>query len=72
MNYENDPVVEEIRETRRKIFKEFDNNPYKFGKYLAKREAKRKRELTNLKRIVTKETIPQKSPCGGFRGRTPK
>ena len=54
MNYFNDPIVEEIRETRRKIFKEFGNDPYKFGKYLAKREAKRKGRMVRLKCNATK------------------
>lgn len=54
MTYSKDPVVEEIRETRRKIFKEFDNDPYKFGKFLAKRQEMSKSKVSREKRVLTK------------------
>lgn len=53
MTYSKDPVVEEIHETRRKIFKEFDNDPYKFGKFLAKRQEMFKSKQDDLKRTST-------------------
>lgn len=54
MSYSRDPVVEEIRETRRKIFQEFDNDPYKFGKFLAKRQEMRNSKPCGLKGTSTK------------------
>ncbi|NLW31120.1 MAG: hypothetical protein GXY77_06660 [Fibrobacter sp.] len=54
MSYSKDPVVEEIRETRRKIFKEFDNDPYKFGKFLAERQEMRNSKPSRLKGTSTK------------------
>mgnify|MGYP006281862247 CR=1 FL=1 len=41
MSYGKDPVVEEIRETRRTIFSEFGYDPRRFGKFLAERERNR-------------------------------
>ena len=40
MKYERDPVVEEVRLVRQKIFKEFNYNPHELGKYLDEREKK--------------------------------
>ena len=54
MSYEKDPVVEEIRETRRKIFSEFGNDPFKFGKFLAERERKRKGRALRKGRTTAK------------------
>ncbi len=54
MSYEKDPVVEDIREIRRKIFAEFDNNPHKFGKFIAERERKRKTTSRRSRRIAAK------------------
>jgi hypothetical protein len=54
MSYEKDPVVEEIRETRRKIFSEFGNDPYKFGKFLAERERKRKSRVSRTRKTAAK------------------
>jgi len=44
MKYEIDPVVEEVRRVRQKIFKEFDYNPHELGKYLAEREKQQTRK----------------------------
>ena len=43
MNYDKDPVVEEVRKVREKIMKEYDYNPHAFGRLLAQRERKHRR-----------------------------
>jgi len=40
MKCDKDPVVEEVRKVRHKIFKECNYDPYIFGKFLAEREKK--------------------------------
>ncbi len=52
MKYEKDPVVEEVREVRQKIFKEFNYNPHSFGRFLAERE-----KINNKKeKLIRKKT----------------
>jgi len=51
MRYDIDPVVEEIRDTRRKLYARCGNDPHRYGKFLmaaaAQRKARRaKREKT--------------------------
>ncbi len=53
MKLEKDPVVEEIRKTRKKLFKRCHNNPYEYGKLLLENSKKRK--------IGTKKVTKQKT-----------
>ena len=52
MKYENDPVVKEIRETRKKLFKKFNNNPREYGKFLISAGKKRKAENRKQRKIA--------------------
>jgi hypothetical protein len=42
MPYDIDPVVEEIRETRRKIYARCENDPHKYGIFLQEAAKQRK------------------------------
>jgi hypothetical protein len=53
MNYEKDPVVEEIRETRRKLLARIGNDPHKFGKFLQAESAKRKARMVKKAKVHT-------------------
>lgn len=44
MKHEKDPVVEEVQRVRRQIFKEFDYDPRKLGRYLEQMAQERKAE----------------------------
>lgn len=53
MKLEKDPVVEEIRKTRKKLFKRCHNNPYEYGKLLM--ESSRKRKI-RVKKVIKEKT----------------
>ena len=50
MRYDIDPVIEEIRETRRKLFEKCGKDPYKYGNYIAGAAAQRKALLSAKKK----------------------
>jgi len=52
MRYDIDPVVEEIRDTRRKLYARCGNDPHKYGTFIAAAAMQRKARLA--KKIKTK------------------
>lgn len=59
MNYDQDPVVEEVRMVREKIMKEFDYNPHALGTFLADRERKRRHLKKPVKISRRRQTVLQ-------------
>jgi hypothetical protein len=53
MHYDIDPVVEEIRETRRRLFARCGNDPHKFGSFLKEAAKLRKSRLTKKVKVKT-------------------
>ena len=53
MRYAIDPVVEEIRETRRKLYERCGNDPHKYGKFIAAAAAQRKLRFAGKKKTKT-------------------
>ena len=50
MRYAIDPVVEEIRETRRKLYERCGNDPHKYGTFIAAAATQRKARMAKKKR----------------------
>ena len=51
MRFDIDPVVEEIRQTRRELYARCGNDPHKYGKFLMAVAAQRKSRLSKKKRV---------------------
>jgi len=50
MPYNIDPVVEEIRETRKKLYERCGRDPHKYGKLMAAAAAQRKARFAGKKK----------------------
>ena len=54
MRYDIDPVVEEIRKTRRKIYERCGNDPHKYGIFLQEAAKQRKARLVKKGKSKTR------------------
>jgi hypothetical protein len=59
MKYAIDPVVEEIRDTRRKLYARCGNDPHKYGAFIAAAATQRKARLARKR----KARIPFSNPA---------
>jgi|GEM_PF-3553390 hypothetical protein len=60
MNFDRDPVVEEVRKVRSEIMKEFSYNPHALGRFLAQREESRRLKSAKMPRRIKKLSLAVK------------
>lgn len=56
MRHDIDPVVEEIRETRRKLYERCGNDPHKYGEFIAAVQRKARLAKKRITKVNNKDT----------------